>query len=112
MSRQTGGLLLWMMQRVTAIYLAVFIVYLATYLYLQPAIDYQAWREWLAHPLVSVAFAGFVLALTLHSWVGMRNVMLDYIKPLGLRLVMLTLIALVLIGCGFWAVRLLIVASL
>lgn len=112
MSRQTGGLVLWMMQRISAIYLAVFIVYLLIHLYLHPAVDHQAWREWVARPLVSVAFAGFVLAVLVHCWVGMRNVVLDYIRPLGLRLIMLALIALILIGCGFWAVRVLIVASL
>ena len=28
----------------------------------------------------------FVLALALHAWVGMRDIFMDYVQPLGLRL--------------------------
>ena len=112
MSRQTGGLVLWMLQRVSAIYLAIFILCFVAWLYLSPPADYQAWRAWLAQPLVSVTFAGFILALLVHGWVGMRNVVLDYVHPLAVRLVMLTLIGFLLVGCGYWALRILIVAGL
>jgi len=49
--------------------------------------------------------------LLIHGWVGLRDVTLDYIHHLGLRLMVLTLTAVLLIGCGFWAVRILIVTS-
>ena len=29
-----------------------------------------------------------ILALAYHAWVGMRNIWMDYIKPVGLRLVL------------------------
>jgi len=44
------------------------------------------------------------LALFYHAWVGIRDLWMDYIKPLGLRLVLHTLTALWLIACAFYAV--------
>lgn len=99
------------MQRISAVYLAGFLVYLLVHFYRQPDPGYQAWREWLTQPLVSVCFAGFILALLVHGWVGLRDVVLDYIHHLGLRLTVLTLIAFVLLGSGFQAMRVLVLAG-
>ena len=111
MSRHVDGLGAWLLQRISALYLAGFLLYLLAHFFIQPRPDYQAWRDWLAQPLVSICFAGFILALLMHAWVGLRDVVLDYIHSLGLRLVVLMLIAFVLIGSGFWAVRVLLLAS-
>ena len=101
-----------MLQRISAVYLAGFFIYLLVYFIQHPGPDYAEWRGWLGHPLVGVSFAGFVLAILIHGWVGLRDVVLDYVHHLGIRLVMLTLIALVLAGCGFWTIRILILASI
>lgn len=111
MSHQADGLRTWLLQRVSAVYLAVFLVYVLVHFWRNPQPDYAAWHGWMTSPAVSVAAAGFVLALLVHGWVGLRDVVLDYIHPLGLRLLVLTLIALLLIGCGLRAVRILILAS-
>jgi len=108
---RADGLRTWLLQRVSAIYLALFLVYVLVHFWLNPNPDYEAWRVWVASPVVSIAGAGFVLALLIHGWVGLRDVTLDYIHHLGLRLMVLTLTAVLLIGCGFWAVRILIVTS-
>jgi succinate dehydrogenase / fumarate reductase membrane anchor subunit len=110
-SHRADGLRTWLLQRISAVYLAVFLVYALVYLWLNPQPDYAAWRAWIANPAVSIACAGFVLALLIHGWVGLRDVTLDYVHHLGLRLAVLTLIAFLLIGCGLWTVRILIMAS-
>lgn len=111
MSHRADGLRTWLLQRISAVYLAVFLVYVLVHFLRYPHPDYVAWHGWLTGPAVSIAAAGFVLALLIHGWVGLRDVVLDYVHPLGLRLSVLTLIACLLIGCGLWAVRILIVAS-
>jgi succinate dehydrogenase / fumarate reductase membrane anchor subunit len=111
-SGSTDGLQAWLLQRVSAVYLAGFFIYLLLHFYLHPHPDYQAWRAWVAQPLVAIAFAGFIFALLVHGWVGLRDVVLDYVHHLGLRMLVLTLVAFLLIGCGFWAVRVLILVSL
>ncbi len=110
-SHRADGLRTWLLQRVSAVYLGVFLVYVLIHFWLNPHPDFESWRSWVASPAVSVTGTGFILALLIHGWVGLRDVLLDYIHHLGLRLVILTLTALLLIGCGFWAMRILIVIS-
>jgi succinate dehydrogenase / fumarate reductase membrane anchor subunit len=55
-----------------------------------------------------VASAAFVLAVLLHAWLGMRDVVLDYVHRLWLRLLLLPLIGLLLTGSGLWAFHILL----
>lgn len=73
-----------------------------------PFDDAHAWQMWLAQPMVWIATALFFFALLIHSWVGMRNVVLDYIKPALLKLVILVGLGTLLIALGLWSVRALI----
>ena len=111
MSRPTHGLRDWLLQRLTAVYLACFLVYLMVHFYRQLPVSYPQWQNWIAHPAMSVASALFILAVLLHGWVGMRDVVLDYIHSLRLRLLVLSLIALLFIGCGLWALQILMRAA-
>jgi succinate dehydrogenase / fumarate reductase membrane anchor subunit len=110
-SRPTHGLRDWLLQRFTAIYLASFLVYLMLHFYFQPRHTYQQWHDWITHPAMSVASAAFILALLVHGWVGMRDVILDYVRALHLRLPLLSLVALIFTGCGLWALRILLLAG-
>jgi succinate dehydrogenase / fumarate reductase membrane anchor subunit len=111
MSRPTHGLRDWMLQRLSAVYLGVFLAYLVVHFYLQPQQSYQEWHDWVTRPVMSVASAVFILAILVHGWVGMRDVVLDYIHNLGLRIIVLSLTGLGLIGCGLWAMQILLLAS-
>ena len=111
MSQRYDSLRAWLLQRISAVYLGGYVVTVAIYFMLNPVGDFAAWQAWAAHPFVVITAAGFVLALLVHAWVGLRDVILDYIHPLGLRVVVLTLIAFYLIGNGFWAIRVLIQAG-
>ncbi len=111
MSRPTHGLRDWMLQRLSAVYLGAFLVYLMVHFYLQPPQSYPEWHEWLTRPVMSVASAVFILAILVHGWVGMRDVVLDYVHNLGLRIFVLSLIGLGLTGCGLWALQILLLAA-
>ncbi len=111
MSYRVDGMRVWMMQRITALYLALYLVGVSGWFWLHPVTDYAGWRAWFSHPPAAIGSAGFLLALLIHGWVGLRDVILDYVHSLGLRLVVLTLVAFLLIGCGFWGARILILAS-
>ncbi|MGB5306504.1 MAG: succinate dehydrogenase, hydrophobic membrane anchor protein [Gammaproteobacteria bacterium] len=112
MTRYAFSLKAWLLQRISAVYMALFIVYLVVYFMLRAPSSHSAWQGWLSHPAVSVASAGFLLALLLHVWIGMRDVVLDYVQPVAVRLLVLTLIAVVLMGCGLWGLRVLLLAAL
>jgi len=83
----------WLMQRLSALYMLVFLVYaLSDWALARPA-GYEGWRAWLLGAPVRLPGFVFFAALLLHAWVGLRDIVLDYIHPLPLRLAALVLIA-------------------
>ena len=111
MSRPAHGLRDWLLQRLTAIYLGGFLVYLLVHFLLQSQHSFQQWHDWVTHPVMIIATALFIVAVLVHGWVGMRDVVLDYVHAISLRLTILSLIGLTLISCGLWALRVLLQAS-
>lgn len=112
MSRKVSGFRAWVLQRLSAIYLAAYFSYLLLHFSLSPPADHMQWRAWLADPLISVGMALFFLALLMHAWIGLRDVVIDYVHPLAARLTVLSGIALLLTGCGFWVLRTLVLVAL
>jgi succinate dehydrogenase / fumarate reductase membrane anchor subunit len=110
LTRHTHGLRAWLIQRFSAVYLAGFLVYLVIHFLMHGGHGYAEWRAWLAHPAMGIAGAGFVLALMLHGWIGVRDIILDYVPALGVRLLLLTLSGVLLAACGLWAMRTLLLA--
>jgi succinate dehydrogenase / fumarate reductase membrane anchor subunit len=112
MSYRASGLRAWALQRVTAVYLGLFSILLAWHFLAAPPADFAAWRDWVVQPWVSIGLLIYVVALLLHAWVGIRDVFIDYVHPLGIRLVLLTLFGLLLLGSGMWAVQAVVLARL
>jgi len=112
MSRKASGLKAWIVQRITAIYLAIVIVYLAVHFLSSPPTDYAAWRAWVSQPLISLGLLVFVPVLLAHAWVGLRDALMDYARAFGVRMALLSLSAFVFLASGLWAVRAIILAGL
>ena len=93
------------MQRITAVYVALYLVMATLYALCITAASYSAWLAWLQKPFYSIATGLFVLAVLLHAWIGVRDVILDYVKPFMIRMLILTLIAVVLMGSGLWILK-------
>jgi succinate dehydrogenase / fumarate reductase membrane anchor subunit len=60
------------------------------------------WRAWAATPAGAALLALLAAAILLHAWVGVRDVVLDYVHPLGLRLALLGAVAAGLAFLGLW----------
>ena len=109
MSRKLSGLQAWVIQRVSAVYIAMFIVAASLSLLVNgPPENYQAWKHLWATPLFNLATSLFIAALLLHAWVGIRDIVLDYIHPPALRFIVLSLLIGALLGCALWSARILI----
>ncbi len=102
----SGGIRSWEIQRLSAGYLALFILWLVLHLLLEPPADYHEWRTWVAQPLVKSAFLLFFVALLAHLWVGMRDVFMDYVKPVWLRFALRLAMMVLLLGMGAWILQL------
>jgi succinate dehydrogenase / fumarate reductase membrane anchor subunit len=105
-SRLTG-LRAWWVQRVSAACLLLFVLFVL-YSFARSTGSYAAWRSWVADPGVTLAFGVFFVALVGHMWVGLRDVLLDYARPAGVRNALLVAVALALLALAIWAVAILV----
>lgn len=96
------GLRAWWVQRVSAVYMLLFIVFLLSSFGMHPQLVHSQWHAWMAKPVVSMAFLVFFVALLGHMWVGLRDVLLDYVKPASLRRSLLGAVAIGLLGLAIW----------
>ncbi|MEJ8814372.1 succinate dehydrogenase, hydrophobic membrane anchor protein [Variovorax ureilyticus] len=110
-NRGFTGLPAWVVQRVSAIYMLLFILFSLAALAFQPRRTYQDWRACVADPLVGIAFAVFFVALFSHMWVGLRDVLLDYAKPAGLRNTLIAVLALCLLSLAAWVFQIILGAG-
>jgi succinate dehydrogenase / fumarate reductase membrane anchor subunit len=108
-SRQASGLRAWLFQRLTGIYMAIYFIYLILSFIYWPPHDYSTWLTWVNDPLNGVGLMLFMASILLHAWVGIRDVMIDYVQIFALRLTLLSLLGLMLAACGIWAARIILV---
>lgn len=108
MSREASGLRAWSLQRLTAIYLGIYLVVFFAMLIVSAPANHVDWTAWLAGPLSSLATMLLVLSLLLHAWIGVRDVLIDYVKPIAIKATLLSFILLYLVGCGLWAAKILL----
>lgn len=107
MSRRAQGLRAWLWQRLSAIYMVLYLIAGGVWLLLRQPLSFETWRMSVATPVVSMATALFFGALLIHSWVGARDVLIDYVRPLVPRFILLALVGLMLAGSGVWVLKIL-----
>ena len=102
-----SGLRAWLVQRASALVMLGFLVFVLCHFLIDPPTSYQAWHDWVLAPGVSIAASLFGLALLVHAWVGLRDVILDYVDPVAMRMTVLALLGLALTALGAWLIRIL-----
>ena len=112
MSRQASGLQAWALQRASALYLLLFFPYLLWYFLSAPPANHGELQAWVASPWVMIGLLLFVVSLLVHAWVGFRDVLIDYVRPIGARVALLSLFAFLLIASGLWALQAVLLVQL
>jgi succinate dehydrogenase / fumarate reductase membrane anchor subunit len=106
-SKALSGLHAWMVQRASAVYMLFFIVFLLGHFLIEPPRSYLAWHDWVSSTGVGVSASVFCAALLAHAWVGLRDVILDYVRPMALRVAALVLLGVASVSLGVWFIRIL-----
>lgn len=82
------GLVDWLMQRISAVVIASYLVCILSYIYAHPHLDYALWRQ-LFHSYTYKIFSTFaLLSILIHAWIGIWTVLTDYVKPVFLALIL------------------------
>ena len=101
------GLKDWLAQRVTAIVMIVYTFVLLGAFLSGQNFNYEGWAGLFSQQWVKVFSLVTFLALYYHVWVGMRDIWMDYVKPVGIRLALQMFTILWLIACAFYTVQIL-----
>lgn len=105
------GLKDWLAQRITALVLALYVVFFALYLLLQgsrhEAFGYEAWAQLFAPAWMKVVTLLAMVALAYHAWIGVRDICMDYLKPTWVRMSAYVVALLWLAFCAVWAAQIL-----
>ncbi len=101
------GLRDWLSQRVTATLMALFTVVLLVQVLMPGAMGYDKWAGIFAQQWMKVLTFVVIISLAWHAWVGVRDIWMDYVKPVGLRLALDVATLVWLVGCLGWALQVL-----
>lgn len=101
------GMSEWLLQRLTAIVMTVYVVLAGIVLLLSRPLDYTAWRGLFDQQTVKIATLAFMLSLLLHAWIGVQDVLSDYVKYSRLRAALKAAAAVALVAMGVWSIQIL-----
>jgi succinate dehydrogenase / fumarate reductase membrane anchor subunit len=97
----------WLVQRVTAVVMGLYTLLILGLLLWFGGLDFAAWKGAFASDVFRVATFVFMVALFWHAWVGVRNILMDYVKPVVVRLALQVLVIGILVGYAGWTIQVL-----
>lgn len=79
-----SGLSDWVLQRVSAVILAAYTLFLVYWFATQPVVTYEAWKSLFDCTAMRIFSLLTLLSLIAHAWVGIWTITTDYLTPLSL----------------------------
>lgn len=98
------GLREWFVQRVTAIVMGLYTLFVLGFFLVHPGLSYLEWKSLYVQPWFKIASLIVFVSVLWHAWIGLWTVLTDYVKPFWMRLLLEIAIALLLIAYGIWSV--------
>ena len=98
----------WLAQRVTAVLMALFtLVVLAQVIFSKGPIGYDKWAGIFSAQWMKFLTFAVIVAMLYHVWVGVRDIWMDYVKAVSVRLSLQVVSIVWLVGCAGWSVQVL-----
>ena len=97
----------WISQRVTAVVITLYTALWLLIVLWHGGLDYATWTSLFGGGAFRIATLVFMAALLFHAWVGMRNVLMDYVKPAAIRLALEVVVICTLVAYAGWTFQLL-----
>jgi succinate dehydrogenase / fumarate reductase membrane anchor subunit len=92
----------WLVQRATAVVLALALPGLLIVFLTALPLDFAGWQSFFAPLWLRLLMLLTAAALALHAWVGMRDIFMDYVHSTGLRLALYLLVIVTLAASVAW----------
>ena len=102
-----SGLSDWLVQRVSAVILAVFLLFMVAYLLLNPQLDFAQWQALFNDTSMRIFTLMALLSLGAHCWIGLWSISTDYLKHFAVRFTSQMVVGLLMFIYTIWGVQLL-----
>jgi succinate dehydrogenase / fumarate reductase membrane anchor subunit len=96
-----SGLTDWLIQRVSAIVMAVYSIGMFIFFLTHEELNFSDWHDLFSHQWMKVTTLLVLVSLLYHAWIGMWTVFTDYVKPFVLRLMLHVIVLLALFAFFF-----------
>jgi len=103
MSLRAQGLRTWLLQRLSAVYMAIYSLVAISWLSINPPLDFPTWQAVFAHPLTNMFTQLFIFLLLAHAWVGVRDIFVDYVHHAPTRFILLLLVSTMQLMLAIWS---------
>jgi len=90
------------MQRLTALYMLLYLLVIVIAVLRHPIHDYAHWHALFVSPFASIATVLFFFSLLFHAWVGVRDILIDYVHVAIIRYFFWLVITVGVIAMGIW----------
>ena len=81
-----SGLHDWLIQRVSAVVLAAYVVYLSVFIFSAGILQYDIWHALFSQTWFKIFSLLAIISLAFHIWVGLWVISTDYLKPIAIRI--------------------------
>jgi len=102
MSWRAQGMRAWLLQRLTAVYMLLYGIGFGFYISQSNIYNYESWRALFVHPISNIATAVFIYSILYHAWVGMRDILIDYVPIAYLRFFLWVMMTFSLLVLAVW----------
>jgi len=97
----------WLLQRLTAVVMAGYTLFVFGCIAVGRPSSYEDLKAVFADGFLRIFTMLFFVALLYHAWVGMRDILMDYVKAAGLRLALQAAVGLALVVYLIWSASIL-----
>lgn len=94
----------WVVQRVTAVLIAVYTLFLLGYIAFHHPLSYSLWHGLFSHVGMKIATLIVAVSVIWHAWIGLWTVFTDYVKNGPTRLLLEVLVIIALVGYLVWCI--------
>ena len=102
-----SGLYDWVVQRLTAVILALYTLFLLGFVIASPDLQYAEWQGLFAQTWMKVFSLAALISICAHAWVGMWTISTDYLKAAAVRFTVQLVIAAFLFAYLVWGIDIL-----
>ncbi|MAZ44934.1 MAG: succinate dehydrogenase, hydrophobic membrane anchor protein [Legionellales bacterium] len=103
----SSGIHDWLAQRLTAVVLLAYIIFLTGFWLSSQPMDFFVWQSLFHNTWMKVATVLAIVSVAWHAWIGLWTITTDYVKPKMLRLVLQWIFFLSLLGYVVWGLMIL-----